>query len=238
MLFLLSRNIFSYDPQILIADDRIAIIGSANLNDRSQLGDHDSEIACIIDDTNTVDSRMNGAPWKVTRFAASLRRQLCRKHLGLLKPQNCEVPDSNFEPVSISANAYDWDTPEDMLVADPLAPTFENFWNTRAHTNTETFAKIFHVVPYDGVQTWAQYEDWYERYFRLEAKDGKPKGRYQVGHVVSELYPPGEEGARLVKEELSKIKGTIVEMPLLFLKGEDIAKEGIGLNAFTEEVYT
>lgn len=181
---------------------------------------------------------MNGLPWKSARFAASLRRTLARKHLGLLKPQNYEMPDANFEPVGVSANQYDWDSPEDALVADPLAPTFENFWNTRAHTNTEVFAKLFHVIPYDGVRTWAQYEDWYEKYFRQEAKDGKPQGRYRVGHVISENYPPGEEGARMVKEELSRVKGTVVEMPLLFLKDEDIAKEGLGLNAFTEEVYT
>ena len=222
--------------QILIADDRIAIIGSANLNDRSQLGSHDSEIACVIEDNATIDSRMNGNPWKATRFAASLRRQLFRKHLGLLKPQNYEQPDSNFEPSGI--NTYDWDSPEDTLVSDPLAPTFENFWNTRAHTNTEVFAKVFHPVPYDGVRTWSQYDDWYEQYFRQEAKPGKPKGRYRVCHVVSENFAPGEEGARQVKEELSKIKGTLVEMPLLFLKDQDIAKEGVGLNAFTEEVYT
>lgn len=181
---------------------------------------------------------MNGVPWKASRFAASLRRFLARKHLGLLRPQNYESPDANFEPVGISANQYDWDSPEDALVSDPLAPTFENFWNTRAHMNLEVYAKVFHIIPYDGVRTWAQYEDWYERYFRQEEKLGKPKGRYKIGHVVSENYPPGEEGSRMVKEELCKIKGTIVEMPLLFLKDEDIAKEGIGLNAFTEEVYT
>jgi phospholipase D1/2 len=37
---------------------------------------------------------------------------------------------------------------------------------------------------------------------------------------------------------LSTIKGTLVEMPLLFLKEEDIAQEGVGLNALTEEIYT
>ena len=181
---------------------------------------------------------MNGLPWKAARFAASLRRQLFRKHLGLLKPQKYEQPDNNFEPVGISPNTYDWDSPEDALVSDPLAPTFEKFWDTRAHMNTEVFAKVFHPVPYDGVRTWGQYDNWYERYFRQKARDGKPKGRYRVGHVVIENFAPGEEGARQVKEELSKIKGTLVEMPLLFLKDEDIAKEGLGLNAFTEEVYT
>ncbi len=193
----------------------------------------------MIEDSHTIDSRMNGMPWKAARFATSLRRQIFRKHLGLLKPQNSEQPDSNFEPVGSSPNTYDWDSPEDTLVADPLAPTLENFWNTRARTNTEVFAKVFHPVPYDGVRSWPQYDDWYEKYFRQKAKEGKPKGRYRVCHVVTENFSPGEEGARQVKEELSKIKGTLVEMPLLFFKDDpDIAKEGLGLNPFTEEVYT
>jgi len=34
--------------KVMIVDDRRAICGSANLNDRSQKGDHDSEIAILI----------------------------------------------------------------------------------------------------------------------------------------------------------------------------------------------
>ena len=41
-----------------------------------------------------------------------------------------------------------------------------------------------------------------------------------------------------MKDILSTIKGNLVEMPLLFLIKEDIAVEGLSLNAFTEEVYT
>lgn len=44
--------------KLLIADDRIVICGSANLNDRSQLGSHDSEIAIMIEDPETVDSTL------------------------------------------------------------------------------------------------------------------------------------------------------------------------------------
>ena len=36
---------------------------------------------------------------------------------------------------------------------------------------------------------------------------------------------------------LSTIRGTLVEMPLLFLIKEDVAKEGVGLNTFTEDVF-
>ena len=34
----------------MIIDDRIALIGSANINDRSMMGSRDSEIAVVIED--------------------------------------------------------------------------------------------------------------------------------------------------------------------------------------------
>lgn len=48
--------------KLLIADDRVVIMGSANLNDRSQCGDRDSEIAMITEDKDMIPSRMNGQP--------------------------------------------------------------------------------------------------------------------------------------------------------------------------------
>ena len=39
----------------MIVDDRLAIIGSANINERSQRGDRDSEIAAVIRDTDMID---------------------------------------------------------------------------------------------------------------------------------------------------------------------------------------
>ncbi|KAF2838276.1 phospholipase D/nuclease [Patellaria atrata CBS 101060] len=224
--------------KLLIADDRIVICGSANLNDRSQLGDHDSEIAVVIEDPTPLESSMNGRPWRASKFAGTLRRQIFRKHLGLIPAQDMERPDANFEPVG-TPNIYDYGSREDQLVADPLDDRFINFWNTRARTNTEAFGKLFHPVPYDGVRNWKQYDEYYSRFFAAgeKDKDGKEKkpSKYKWGHVVAEEFPGG---IGEVKEWLSRIKGTLVEMPLLFLKEEDIAKEGLGLNAFTEEVYT
>lgn len=48
--------------KLLIADDRVVIMGSANLNDRSQCGDRDSEIALMTEDKDMIPSRMNGEP--------------------------------------------------------------------------------------------------------------------------------------------------------------------------------
>ena len=214
------------------------ICGSANLNDRSQLGYHDSEIAIIIEDPTPVSSYMNGQPFTASLYAATLRRQVFRKHLGLLLPQDPEQPDQNFEPVGVP-NFYDWNSPEDIAVVDPLSDNFLNLWNSRAATNTDVFGKVFHAVPSDQVRNWRDYDEYFTKYFHAQgsAKEKLPP-KYKWGHVVAENFPPGPEGVRVVKDMLSAVKGTLVEMPLLFLCEEDIALEGVSLNAFTEEVYT
>ncbi|GMF77534.1 unnamed protein product [Aspergillus oryzae] len=209
----------------------------------SKLGDHDSEIAIIIEDYTPLESTMNGKPWTASRFASSLRRYLFRKHLGLLPPQDYERPDANFEPVGVP-NEFDFDAPESRLVADPLADTLHNLWNSRAHTNTEVFRKVFHSVPDDCVRNWSTYKEFYGYFFDKadkqaygEEKDSPPS-RYRYGHVVRDDFPGGPEGVRQVKELLSKVKGTLVEMPLMFLIEEDVAKSGLALNDITEPIYT
>lgn len=67
----------------MIVDDRIAIIGSANINERSQRGDRDSELACVVRDTDMIDSTMGGLPYQVGRFAHTMRIRLMREHLGV-----------------------------------------------------------------------------------------------------------------------------------------------------------
>ncbi|KAI5291867.1 hypothetical protein KEM54_003722 [Ascosphaera aggregata] len=239
--------------KVLIADDRTAIIGSANLNDRSQLGNHDSEIAVIVQDPTEVPSMMNGKPYLVSKFAASLRRHLHKKHLGLLPAQRCSEPDDNFYPVGVP-NDFDFESPESKIVEDPLSDTFQSLWTSRAHTNTEVYRKVFHVVPDDGVRSWDDYKTFFEDYFKgavVQAADGetieqaeedqehklikRTPPKYEWGHAVAEDFPGG---AAELKEELSKIKGTLVEMPLMFLINEDITKTGLTLNALTEPIYT
>lgn len=180
-------------------------------------------------------SRMNGQNYVVSQFAATLRRQLCRKHLGLLRPQDYQRPQANYEPVGVP-NEYDFGSPEDNIVVDPVADTFHSLWNTRARQNTEVYRKVFHVVPDDTVRNWNDYKEFYEYNFRKpDGKDGNQEPRYLPGHVIRDEFP---EGVKAVKEELAKVKGTIVEMPLMFLAEEDIAKEGLNLNSFTETLYT
>lgn len=67
----------------IIVDDRVALIGSANINERSMLGSRDSECAAIVRDTDMIWSTMGGEPYQVARFAHTLRLRLMREHLGL-----------------------------------------------------------------------------------------------------------------------------------------------------------
>ena len=49
----------------------------ADAHGRTQ-GDGDSEIALVVEDEDTIESTMNGKPYTVGRFAATLRRKLYR----------------------------------------------------------------------------------------------------------------------------------------------------------------
>ncbi|KAH9875714.1 hypothetical protein IAQ61_003178 [Plenodomus lingam] len=69
--------------KVMIVDDRVAIIGSANINERSMLGSRDSEIAAVVRDTELLDSYMAGQPYKVGKFPHTLRMRLMREHLGI-----------------------------------------------------------------------------------------------------------------------------------------------------------
>lgn len=275
--------------KVLIADDRLVICGSANLNDRSQLGTHDSEIAVVIEDPTPVRSRMNGEEFTASKFAASLRRQLFRKHLGLLPDQRWDRPDGNFHPVTQGPNEYDWGSEADRLVEDPISDEFEQLWRSTAQTNTEVFSRVFHNVPNDVVRTWDDYDSFFSKYFIIPGSDEEKKiqekeekeekkrlkrearergedvsgdedenkededrdreeeekkddddkekpAKVPYGHVVKSEFPGGVQE---VKEQLQRIRGTLVEMPLNFLVDvNDIAKSGLSLNGFTEEIYT
>ncbi|WP_246761194.1 phospholipase D-like domain-containing protein [Ralstonia solanacearum] len=71
--------------KLLIADDRTVVLGSANINDRSQMGDRDSELAVIMHDDAPVSVPLDGKHMqRVGASAHNLRKALWRKHFGLM----------------------------------------------------------------------------------------------------------------------------------------------------------
>ena len=210
--------------KMLIVDDRKVIIGSANLNDRSMNGDHDSEIALVIEDTDLVETTMNGEPHMATRFAATFRRRLWREHLGLSEPQHCPDP-SGEERVTPFMTPVGEPLPDmmhernDRIVDDPLSDETVNLLKSTAKHNTEAFRHVFHCVPDDNVRTWDQYRQF-------------TGGRSKPGHVHSPDMP-----AREIKEHLDRVRGHLVEMPLNFLENEDLLAFDASVNPITLDIY-
>ncbi len=78
---IVSDQVYVHD-KLMIIDDRILIIGSANINDRSMLGIRDSEVALRIEDTFHIDSMLNEQPHTVGYLPFTIRVKLMRQHLG------------------------------------------------------------------------------------------------------------------------------------------------------------
>jgi phospholipase D1/2 len=64
-------------------------------------------------------------------------------------------------------------------------------------------------MPDDAAKTWLQHQSLFWKQFT--GPDGLHMAQW--GHVQKSNFSSGEEGAREVKEELAKVRGTLVEMP-------------------------
>ena len=137
--------------KLLIVDDRIVVCGSSNLNDRSQEGHHDSELAIVMEDTDKIDSVMDGQPIKAGRHAATLRRYLWREHLGLLPSQVMDASgDPNAQPPGEDSPNDPYDRDDSYkFVEDPMSEDLWNMWTGNATKNTEVFRHLFHADPDD-----------------------------------------------------------------------------------------
>lgn len=203
-------------------DDRIVLCGSSNINDRSQMGTHDSELTIVMEDTNTLPSVMDGKEYQAGHHAATLRRMLWREHLGLLPAQDLDASkDPNAQPPIDSDNDWFEGDEWDKFVTDPLSDDLWNMWCSRATTNTEVFRGLFHADPDNVIKSFKDYEDF------LPGQDRKQ------GHLFNQ-YMPAED----IRRQLDKIKGHLVWYPLRFLEDAEMAERGLQVNNITESVYT
>jgi phospholipase D1/2 len=59
--------------KLMIVDDDIALIGSANINDRSMLGSRDSEMAIVVEDICKIKTKIGNIEKQVSEFSQTLR---------------------------------------------------------------------------------------------------------------------------------------------------------------------
>lgn len=91
-------QIYVHD-KVLIVDDRVAIVGSANINDRSMLGDRDTEMALRIEDTVHVTITLGGGPFVCGKTVHDLRVKFMRQHIG--------APAANVDDIT-NIDTYEW----------------------------------------------------------------------------------------------------------------------------------
>ncbi|CAD8061948.1 unnamed protein product [Paramecium sonneborni] len=126
-----TTEIIYIHSKLLIIDDEIALIGSANINDRSLLGNRDSEIAIVVQDQIKVDAIMNDQPYQASKFAHTLRTALYMEH---------------------------FDMPYQKVI-DPLSLQFEKESTAQANINTRIYKQIFACYPHDDIKKVSDYEE-------------------------------------------------------------------------------
>lgn len=181
--------------KLMIIDDRVALVGSSNINDRSLLGSRDSEIAIVIEDTEFLESSMNGIPWRAGKFASSLRLSLWSEHLGL---------------------------PQEQLnrIRDPIAEsTYKDLWLETAKINTTTYQEVFGCVPNDLIHSRSAF-----RQSMSHWKDKIGHTTIDLGVAPEKLESCEEGDIKLTdpRDKLKLVRGHVVLFPLEFMRQEDL----------------
>ena len=192
--------------KVMIVDDEWLIIGSANLNDRSQLGNRDSEIAVVIHDTAQfvyIKLVHTGESIRVGKAGYELRTRLLQEHLA--------IP---------SANLHLFDDLSDNSVWRRI--------NDIALNNTRIYESVFGCVPSNRVHSFKELAAYREKLAKYEAvaargQQNVPQGQHPVPDCFAPLRVPGSLGVERALAELSKVRGHIVQFPLDFLKDETAA---------------
>lgn len=108
--------------KFLSIDDRIAIVSSANINDRSMIGNRDSELGAVIRDNEMITIKMGGKDFEVSKIVHEFRTHLMRHHTGIEK-----------------------DSEEAKAVEDPIA--FFDTLSSIAKKNSQIYNEVFPIIP-------------------------------------------------------------------------------------------
>ena len=152
--------------KLLIVDDQKVLIGSANINDRSMLGERDSEFAVVMEEDLNYDSIMNNKEYEASEYAASLRKNLMSEHFNI---------DIN-----------------DKILEDPLNDKLWDLMKFKAEKNTSIYDNIFDCFPHNKFNTFKKLKE--RRMFKTKEEIEKLKKNYSEnihkidGHIVEYPY--------------------------------------------------
>lgn len=217
--------------KVMLVDDRWAVVGSANINDRSLQGLRDSEVNVVLRDVASEEVCAEGSRPHVG-FSAALRRALFAQHLGC-GPEDLESEGPFADPGSVSAVEAVRDT---------------------ARLNTQLYEDAFGPLPSDRVRSWS---DLAARRAAAEAAlpmtgaevspcDGRRRARSSssVPSRSSSSHPSSAGDTTYVPKgsvedlaALEKVRGHLVEFPLDFLVEEDLAPPAVSLGNMVGDAF-
>jgi phospholipase D1/2 len=192
--------------KLLIVDDAIAILGSANINDRSLNGNGDTELAAVIvDDASASMSDVGQGIKVITRkFAKDLRMRLWEKHLGMSVDQQTTGVSKQSAPSGINL-----DHPLDVDTIVRIQKI--------AAANRAAYNEVFTHTPRDTFKAMAEGRQAYKVHY----KDRNGKLHHEFSAVAKPdlqsafMSAPGVHSvAAAINKLSSSVKGFWVEMPL------------------------
>lgn len=199
--------------KMMIVDDRYALFGSANINDRSLLGERDSEIAVLVMDSATFKADVNGKGSQrlVRTFAHDLRIKVWEKLFGIT---------GKLRPAANYANAIE-------------APGSPDSWRRiqkLAASNASAYEAAFNWIPRDFdpsdpdgersasiLPLWSRDPD----VAQTATKGGSPAAKTgpmpfeESFWTADHSNPSGLAG-------LASIKGYVSALPIRWTNGENI----------------
>lgn len=126
----------------MIVDDRAAIIGSANINERSMRGLRDSEVAAIVRDKEMVTTKMDGQTYLAGKFSHTLRMRLMREHLGvdvdildIVERKFQRIDDFAKTPEGLQAATTDFKMKENLILSAKVELAAREILNQEQGTN-------------------------------------------------------------------------------------------------------
>lgn len=204
--------------KLLVADDRVAVLGSANINDRSQIGNRDSELAITVRDDKQIAVKLDGVRQDfVSSNVHQLRVRLWQKHFGLLGS----------------------DKPAGDLMSYVDKPAAKETWRAiqnMAHSNALAYQHAFPFLARVQGKPSSIWPTWDKKTKRLHSHMPFSERFWRTDRVTD--TPLSWEASKLKTENTpSKILGFIVELPVSWTAGENNSS-GMNLTLLAESDFS
>lgn len=202
--------------KLLIVDDRVAVLGSANINDRSQLGNRDSELAIVVRDDEAIAVKLDGVTSdKVSLNVRKLRLQLWRKLFGLM--QAAEPANALSDFIEKPAARKTWETIQRV-----------SYSNALAYNKAFPFLANIQGSPSSIWPTWDKKRKQLRYHMPFEQ-------RFWRGNDVMDESFSWNSTSRAIESPPMGIQGFIVALPVSWTKGESNSS-GMNLTLLAENM--